>query len=241
MTKTKYWLSIVAIAAVLIAGPLAISPIAIADDDDDDDDNDDDDAAPGVRMEFLACRPTGTPDGGLFNPGAPICDLQSGQANNDLVGAPPSGPLVVLEPNTNVHQAEWESAPLAAPLTILPGSVTLDLVLTNLAENAGSNDICWSKHAVLPDGSETVIVAQHCFENPLPAVGSVCPFGAIGPFSAACTDPAGLVTETVTSSITTPTVLPAGTIIELTVSCPGSSFLFVFFNDGLDVDGDGIL
>jgi len=41
MTITKYWLSIVAIAAVLIAGSLAISPIAIADDDDDDDDGDD--------------------------------------------------------------------------------------------------------------------------------------------------------------------------------------------------------
>ena len=39
MTKTKYWLSIVAIAAVLIAGSLAVSPIAIADDDDDDDDD----------------------------------------------------------------------------------------------------------------------------------------------------------------------------------------------------------
>jgi len=38
MTNTKYWLSIVAIAAVLIAGSLSVSPIAIADDDDDDDD-----------------------------------------------------------------------------------------------------------------------------------------------------------------------------------------------------------
>ncbi len=37
MTNTKHWLSIVAIAAVLIAGSLVVSPIAIADDDDDDD------------------------------------------------------------------------------------------------------------------------------------------------------------------------------------------------------------
>ena len=36
MTKTKYWLSIVAIAVVLIAGSIAINPVAIADDDDDD-------------------------------------------------------------------------------------------------------------------------------------------------------------------------------------------------------------
>jgi len=40
MIKTKYWLSILAISVVLIAGSLAVSPIAIADDDDDDDDDD---------------------------------------------------------------------------------------------------------------------------------------------------------------------------------------------------------
>jgi len=36
MGKTKYWLSILAIAVVLIAGSLAVGPIAIADDDDDE-------------------------------------------------------------------------------------------------------------------------------------------------------------------------------------------------------------
>ena len=44
MTSKTYWLSIVAISAVLITGSLAVSPIAIADDDDDDDDDDDGDA-----------------------------------------------------------------------------------------------------------------------------------------------------------------------------------------------------
>jgi len=39
MTKTKYWLSLLAISVVLVAGSLAMSPIAIAGDDDDDDDN----------------------------------------------------------------------------------------------------------------------------------------------------------------------------------------------------------
>jgi len=34
MTKTKYWLSILAISVVLVAGSLAVSPIAIADDDE---------------------------------------------------------------------------------------------------------------------------------------------------------------------------------------------------------------
>jgi len=49
MTKTKYWLSIVAIAAVLIAGSLAVSPIAIASDEPDDDDDDDDKNKKGNR------------------------------------------------------------------------------------------------------------------------------------------------------------------------------------------------
>jgi len=38
MTKPKYWLSILAISVVLVAGSLAASPIAIAGDDNDDDD-----------------------------------------------------------------------------------------------------------------------------------------------------------------------------------------------------------
>jgi len=37
MTKTKFWLSILAISVVLLAGSIAVSPIAIAGDDDDDD------------------------------------------------------------------------------------------------------------------------------------------------------------------------------------------------------------
>jgi len=41
MTKTKYWLSFVAISVVLVAGSLAISPIAFAGDDEDDEDDDD--------------------------------------------------------------------------------------------------------------------------------------------------------------------------------------------------------
>ena len=35
MTKTKYWLSLLAVSVVLIAGSIALSPIAIADNDDD--------------------------------------------------------------------------------------------------------------------------------------------------------------------------------------------------------------
>jgi len=196
-------------------------------------------AAADPATEFLACRPTGTPFGGFANPGAPTCNLITGIALNDLVGAPPAGTLAVLEPDTFEHTSTWESAPSANPTVLLPGTVTLDLVMMNHAENAGSDDICWSKHAILPDGSEIVIVAQHCIENPLPATPGVCSFGATPP-SAACIALAGLVSETVPSLIAAPTVLPAGTVIELNISCPGSSFIGVFFNNGIDVDGDGI-
>ena len=244
MTRTKYWLSILAISVVLIAGSLAVSPIAIADDDDDDDDNDDNGGVPGVRMEWLECRPTSN-----GQPGDPICDLQTGIALNNLVSAPPAGTLVVLEPDTNEHASTWESAPLTAPLTLLPGPVTLDLVHVNRSENADDQDICWSKHAILPNGNEIVIVQQHCFENPLTAAGFICPNGGVqgglvAPFtpdiSAACLAAAGVASETVPSLILAPTVLPVGTVIELNISCPGASFLHIFFNNGVDVDGDGI-
>ena len=42
MIKTKFWLSLLAISVVLVAGSLAVSPIAIAGDDEDDEDEDDD-------------------------------------------------------------------------------------------------------------------------------------------------------------------------------------------------------
>ena len=71
-------------------------------------------ATSGVKMEFLACRPTGTPVDGFPNPGAPTCNLISGVALNDLVGASPAGTLAVLEPDTDEHTSTWESAPLVA-------------------------------------------------------------------------------------------------------------------------------
>jgi len=67
MIKTKYWLSILAISVVLIAGSLAVSPIAIADDDDDDDD-DNEIVITGsainnhilVAENTIQCRPVGS-------------------------------------------------------------------------------------------------------------------------------------------------------------------------------------
>jgi len=53
MTKTKYWLSLLAISVVLVAGSLAVSPTAIAGGDDDDDDDDDDDGNGGVTRTLL--------------------------------------------------------------------------------------------------------------------------------------------------------------------------------------------
>ena len=186
--------------------------------------------------EFLTCRATADPG----NAGFPLCDLQTGVANNDLFDTAPAGLVAVLEPDTVEHTAQWFTPASTDQLVLLPGSVTLSLVMMNHAENAGSNDICWSKHAVLPDGSEIIIVADHCFENPLPVTPGVCSFGAI-PASAACIALAAVVEETVPSLILVPTVLPVGTQIELNISCPGSSFIGVFFNGGIDTDGDGIL
>jgi len=196
------------------------------------------------RTDWLECRPTSN-----GQPGDPICDLQTGVAFNNLVSAPPAGLLVVLEPDTFEHQSTWESAPSANPVLLSPGDlVTLDLLHVNRSENANDQDICWSKHAILPDGSEIVIVQQHCFENPLPTSGFICPNGGVQgglpgtpDISAACIAAAGVASETVVSSIGGPTVLPAGTVIELNISCPGSSFLHIFFNNGIDVDGDGTL
>ena len=59
MTKTKYWLSILAVSVVLIAGSLAVSPIAIADDDDDDDDDDDNGQA--ATQSLVITERTGIP------------------------------------------------------------------------------------------------------------------------------------------------------------------------------------
>ncbi len=74
----------------------------------------------------------------------------------------------------------------------------------------------------------------------MPATPGVCSFGATPP-SPACIALAALVSETVPSAVAGLTVLPAGTVIELNISCPGSSFLHIFFNNGIDVDGDGTL
>ncbi len=61
MTKTIFWLSILAISVVLIAGSLAVSPIAVAGGDDDDDDDDDGGAAgpPGPPGATGATGPAG--------------------------------------------------------------------------------------------------------------------------------------------------------------------------------------
>ncbi len=61
MTKTKYWLSLLAVSVVLIAGSLAFSPIAIAGDDDDDDD-DIEEFENDVEVELSNATPTDDED-----------------------------------------------------------------------------------------------------------------------------------------------------------------------------------
>jgi len=64
MIRTKFWLSILAISVVLIAGSLAVSPIAIADDDDDDDDDDDNGLLSGAGISTYTKSQTITTTGG---------------------------------------------------------------------------------------------------------------------------------------------------------------------------------
>ncbi len=75
MTKTKFWLSILAISVVLIAGSMAASPIAIADDDDDDDDDDD---KPKRPKEVIVANTEPIPVTGSISSN-PICPAENVQ------------------------------------------------------------------------------------------------------------------------------------------------------------------
>lgn len=161
-------------------------------------------------------------------------------ALNALEPCPVSGTLAQIEPDTTAHFADFHSAPLSTPLVLLPGTVTLDLLLKNWSENEGPNDVCWDKRVHLPDGSTLTVVAPTCFENPFPAVGQgTCSFGSSPP-EPGCV-PQGLSSMSAASSIVAPTVIPAGSVISVSVFCPGVSFISVFFNSGVDTDGDGTL
>jgi len=88
MTKPKYWLSTLAISVVLIAGSLAVGPIAIAGDEDDDDDD-------GGVTQTLLC-PEGTFMIGIVTGGGDDDD-DNGDGIIELIcedpfGVPPSQP-----------------------------------------------------------------------------------------------------------------------------------------------------
>ena len=163
----------------------------------------------GTEMEFLAGQ-----------------DTQQGNALNPLQDTAPNGVLAVIEPNTQSHQAVWRSDPINAPITLCAGDVTIELVMMNMQENAGANDICWDKHWHTPGGGLVEIVPRTCFENTLPekgkpAQGGPCPFSDVPPPPQGCIDVAGFQTNTQTSSILVDTVIPAGSFKEVTISCPG--------------------
>jgi len=105
MTKTKYWLSLLAISVVLVAGSLAVSPIANADDDDDDDGDDDGDDNERVSVTTtLGQIPAGgvlvlldtTGSGTLTNvhvaANLPCADSESAPSNGIAVVAGVAGP-----------------------------------------------------------------------------------------------------------------------------------------------------
>jgi len=77
MTKTKYWLSILAISVVLIAGSLAVSPIAIAGGDDDDDDDDGEIVPIGAVLDWFCVDPCKIPSGYALADGSTVDDRES--------------------------------------------------------------------------------------------------------------------------------------------------------------------
>jgi len=178
----------------------------------------------------------------LFLAGTKIGAVDTRVPGNDLVPSPPTGPGTVIEPNTTeATTAIWKSAPLSDALVLLPGIVTLDLQVKNYSENAvpAGTDICWSKRIRLPGqpaGSlgAIIVAPPNCFENTFPAVGNgTCPpsfLAGQSPPAAGCA-PQGLITDTEPSLIFSPTVIPAGSVIELRIWCPGVSFIGAFFND----------
>jgi len=92
MTKTKFWLSILAISVVLIAGSLAVSPIAIASDDDDEDDEDDDETKPPKEVIVANTEPIPVTGSISANPVCPAENVQhwmnfSVQVVNPLIHA----------------------------------------------------------------------------------------------------------------------------------------------------------
>src|SRR2546427_2473995 len=119
----------------------------------------------------------------LFLAGDNIDAVTTRVPGNDLVFSPPPGPLTVIEPNTTEGTtAIWRSAPLADAVVLLPGNVTLDLLVKNYQEflgdgNDAAPDVCFSKRINLAGvGVGPILVAEGCFENPLPPVGNgTCP------------------------------------------------------------------
>jgi len=110
VTKTKYWLSIISITVVLIAGSLAVSPIAIADDDEDDEEGDDDACSPdftcipsdddevcpagftceeecddGDDCELKECEVNGDDDGICTRPVGPTCEIPPDPGIGNLI------------------------------------------------------------------------------------------------------------------------------------------------------------
>jgi len=96
VTKLKYWLSVLAISVVLIAGSLAVNPIAIADDDDDDDDDDDERRAPpsSLKGTLVVCDCDGPVVEVCITP-LPSCDIGTENVCNGVClafsGGDPTG------------------------------------------------------------------------------------------------------------------------------------------------------
>ena len=171
----------------------------------------------------------------LFLAGTNITAVDTRIPGNTLVPSPPSGPLTVIEPDTTeASTAVWRSAPLSESVVLLPGDVTLSLLVKDYSENPGPFDVFYSKRISLKGESPgAILIATGAFQNPFPPVGNgTCPPNFLlgqHPPAPGCV-PQGLMVMSATSTILTPIVIPAGSVVEVRIWCPGASFIGAFFN-----------
>jgi hypothetical protein len=172
----------------------------------------------------------------LFLAGKRITAGDTRIPGNDLVPSPPLGPLTVIVPDsTEASTAVWRSAPLKEAVVLLPGTVTLSLLVKNYRESLTTQDVFFSKRISLKGETPgALLIATGAFENPFPPMGSgTCPLSIIlgqSPPAVNCV-PQGLMVMNATSTVLTPIVIPAGSVVEVRVWCPPQfSSIGAFFN-----------
>ena len=130
MTKTKYWLSLLAISVVLVAGSLAVSPIAFAGDDEDDED--DDGGPPGVLGFYRVESPGNVADPFNTSTALATCNIGDKVVGGGWIQVSGNGkdPNAVRSyPNTDSSWSAqvWHNQDTNTPLKIHAWAICADL------------------------------------------------------------------------------------------------------------------